>query len=142
MKTVHSIFAALILVALAMVVFNAIMSIKRDEQFKNGDRKLGLIALILAHTQFLIGLYVYYISPWYKTMKIVGMGRIMKNAELRLFNVEHPLTMLIAIVLITIGWSKHKKASSSKKKFKLFAIFYGIGLVLILSRIPWSQWIG
>lgn len=142
MKTVHSIFAGLILVALAMVVFNAIMSIKRDEQFKNGDRKLGLIALILTHTQFIIGIITYYVSPWYKAMKTVGMGRAMKNAELRLFNVEHPLMMVLAIVFITIGWSKHKKATSDKKKFKLFAIFYGLGLLFILSRIPWSQWIG
>ena len=142
MKTVHSITAALILVILTMVVFNAIMSLKRDEQFKSGDRKLGLIGLILTHTQFLIGLVTFYVSPWYESLKNVGMASAMKDAELRLFNVEHPLTMLIAIVLITIGWSKHKKAENDKKKFKLFAIFYGLGLVLILSRIPWSQWIG
>jgi len=142
MRTVHSILAALVLVALAMVVFNAVMSIKRDEQFKTGDRKLGLIGLILTHTQFLVGLITFYVSPWYATLKNVGMGAAMKNAELRLFNVEHPLTMVIAIVLVTIGWSKHKKATEDKQKFKLFAICYGVGLVLILSRIPWGQWLG
>jgi hypothetical protein len=25
-------------------------------------------------------------------------------------------------------------------KFKKIAIFYGLGLLLILSRIPWGQW--
>jgi hypothetical protein len=25
-------------------------------------------------------------------------------------------------------------------KFKTIAIFYGLGLLLILSRIPWGQW--
>ena len=141
MKTVHSILAAFVLIALAMVVFNAIMSLKREEQFKAGDRKLGLIALIFSHTQFLIGLITYYISPWYETVKNVGMGKAMKNAELRLLTVEHPLMMIIAIVLITIGWSKHKKVTDSKKKYKFFAIFYGIALLIVLSRIPWGQWI-
>ncbi|MGY5355462.1 hypothetical protein [Wenyingzhuangia sp. IMCC45467] len=141
MKTVHSILAAFVLIAIVMVVFNAVMSLKREEKFKAGDRKLGLIALILTHTQFLIGLIAYYVSPWYKTMKVVGMGKAMKNAELRLMSVEHPLTMIIAIALITVGWSRHKKLTEDKAKFKSFAIFYGIALLLILSRIPWSQWI-
>lgn len=141
MRTVHSILAAFVLIAIAMVVFNAVMSLKREEKFKAGDRKLGLIALILTHIQFIIGLIAYYVSPWYETMKNVGMGNAMKNAELRLMSVEHPLMMIIAIALVTVGWSRHKKLTEDKAKFKSFAIFYGIALVVILSRIPWSQWI-
>ena len=68
-----------------------------------------------------------------------GLGD-MKDAGVRLLALEHPLTMIIAIVLITIGWSKHKKQVKSQAKFKIFAIFYGIALLLILSRIPWSNW--
>jgi hypothetical protein len=65
----------------------------------------------------------------------------MKDAALRLTSLEHPLTNIIAIVLITIGWSKHKKAENSLAKFKSITIFYGLGLVLILSRIPWKLWL-
>ena len=64
----------------------------------------------------------------------------MKDSTLRLYALEHPLINIIAIVLITIGWSKHKKATDSKSKFKKFAIFYTLGLVLILSRLPWKVW--
>jgi len=64
----------------------------------------------------------------------------MSNAALRLTAVEHPLTNIIAIALITIGWSKHKKEESSNGKFKKIGIFYALGLVLILSRIPWANW--
>lgn len=64
----------------------------------------------------------------------------MSNAELRLTSLEHPLINIIAIILITIGWSKHKKLVNSEAKFKTFAIFYGLGLLLILSRIPWNLW--
>lgn len=140
MRTVHSILAAGVLIAIAMTVFNAILSLKREEKFKKGDRTIGLIALILTHTQLLIGLVTYYVSPWYESMKNVGMGKAMKDAELRLMSVEHPFTMIIAIVLITVGWSRHKKLTDDKAKFKSFAIFYGIGLILILTKIPWSHW--
>jgi hypothetical protein len=54
--------------------------------------------------------------------------------------VEHPFINIVAIVLITIGWSKHKKVMGATAKFKKIAIFYGLGLLLILSRIPWGQW--
>jgi hypothetical protein len=64
----------------------------------------------------------------------------MKNAALRLTSLEHPLTNIIAIVLITIGWSKHKKIAESTPRFKAITIFYGLGLLLILSKIPWSLW--
>ena len=62
------------------------------------------------------------------------------NDSYRLTAMEHPMMNIIAIVLITIGWSKHKKLIESQPKFKTFSIFYGLGLLLILSRIPWNLW--
>jgi hypothetical protein len=50
------------------------------------------------------------------------------------------LNNIIAIALITIGWSKHKKLMTSESKFKTFLFFYGLGLLLILSRI-WKIWL-
>jgi hypothetical protein len=59
---------------------------------------------------------------------------------LRLTSLEHPLTNIIAIALITIGWVKHKKLTTSESKFKTFSIYYSLGLLLILSKIPWQLW--
>jgi len=66
---------------------------------------------------------------------------VMKNAESRLYLVEHPITNILAIVLITMGWSLHKRQTISSKKFLRIALFYGLGLVFLLSRIPWDAWI-
>jgi hypothetical protein len=48
---------------------------------------------------------------------------------------------IIAIALITIGWTKHKKMTDDKNKFKKIALFYGLGLLFILSRIPFASWL-
>jgi hypothetical protein len=64
----------------------------------------------------------------------------MSDKALRLTSLEHPLTNIIAIALITIGWVKHKKTTTSESKFKTFSIYYGLGLLLILSKIPWYLW--
>ncbi|WP_163398455.1 hypothetical protein [Flavobacterium fluviatile] len=135
LQKLHSGWAYLALLLLLIAVVNAIIGFTSKKDFTAKDRKIALFALIGTHTQMLIGLIVYFVSPLGKD----ALGQ-MSNAALRLTSLEHPLINLIAITLITIGWSKHKKLINSEAKFKTFTIFYGIGLVLILSRIPWNLW--
>jgi hypothetical protein len=104
------------------------------------DFRLSLFALILVHIQLLIGLILYFISAnGLSAIQELGMGGL--NSAARLLAVEHPFVNILGVVLITIGWSRHKKFMEGKPKFKSIAVFYGLGLILILSRIPWSQWL-
>jgi hypothetical protein len=140
MKMVHSYWAYLVVLLLIIAVINALVGLLKDRKFGEKDLRISLFTLIIAHIQLLIGLGWYFMSPAYKSLKELGMGETMKDSTTRLLSVEHPLMMLIAIVLITIGWSKHKKQSTDKGKFKMITIFYGLALLFILSRIPWQQW--
>ncbi len=135
LQKAHSGWAYLVLLFLLLAVLNALIGWSTNKEFTSKDRKLALITLIITHVQLLFGLILYFVSPLGKA----ALGD-MKNAELRLTSLEHPLINIIAIILITIGWSKHKKLIVSKAKFKTFLIFYGLGLLLILSRIPWKLW--
>jgi len=134
-QKLHSGWAYLALLVLLIAVVNAILGFTSKKEFTAKDRKIALFALIGTHTQLLIGLILYFVSP--KGFAVLGQ---MSNPELRLTSLEHPLINIIAIALITIGWSKHKKLINSEAKFKTFAIFYGLGFLLILSRIPWNLW--
>jgi hypothetical protein len=135
MKTLHSYWAYLALIILILATVNAIMGFTSKREFKDKDLRISLFTLIVMHIQLLIGVGWYFMSPWYKSMKVNGI-----DATNRLLAVEHPILMFFAIILITIGWSKHKKKTSDTAKFKTIAIFYVIALLLVLSRIPWSQW--
>jgi len=139
LKDIHSYWAYLVLAILIFAVINAIIGLTQKKQFTDKDLRIGLFTLIVSHIQLLIGLAWYFMSPWYKALKANG-GEVMADKGSRLLAVEHPIMMILAIVLITIGWSKHKKKTEDVAKFKTFVIFYGIGLVLILSRIPWGNW--
>ena len=132
----HSGIAYLALLLLVIVVVNSLIGHFFKKEFTNTDRKIALFGLIGTHTQLLIGLVLYFVSPL--GFSVLGQ---MSNKALRLTSLEHPLINIIAIVLITIGWSKHKKLTTSMLKFKTFSIFYGLGLLLILSRIPWKLWL-
>jgi Na+/H+-dicarboxylate symporter len=139
MKNIHSYWAYVVVAVLIFAVTNAIIGFTKKKQFTDKDLRIGLFALIVTHIQLLIGLAWYFMSPWYKALK-ADAAAVMSDKATRLLAVEHPTVMILAIVLITIGWSKHKKKTEDAAKFKTFAIFYGIGLLLMLSRIPWNNW--
>ena len=140
MKNVHSYWAYLVLAILIFAVINAILGLSKKKQFTDKDIRIGLFALIVSHMQLLIGLAWYFMSPWFSALT-EDTGAVMKEKSLRLLAVEHPVMMVLAIVFITIGWSKHKKKTTDSAKFKTFAIFYGIGLLLMLSKIAWNNWL-
>ncbi|NGY36501.1 hypothetical protein FQU23_003135 [Flavobacterium sp. XN-5] len=135
LREFHSGWAYIALVLLVVAVVNALMGMFTKKEFTAKDRKIAIFGLIGTHTQLLIGLILYFVSP----LGFASLGQ-MSDKALRLTSLEHPLINIIAITLITIGWSKHKKMTTSESKFKTFSIFYGLGLLLILSRIPWSMW--
>jgi hypothetical protein len=139
MKHIHSYWAYLVLLILIVAVVNAIIGFTQKKQFTDKDLRIGLFTLIVAHIQLLIGLAWYFMSPWFKALK-ENSGEVMADQATRLLAVEHPIMMILAIIFITIGWSKHKKKTTDSAKFKTFAIFYGIALLLILYRIPWINW--
>jgi hypothetical protein len=139
MKDIHSYWAYIVIAMLIFAVMNAIKGIAKKNTFTDKDLRIGLFTLIIAHIQLLIGFGWYFMSPAYKALK-ADTGEVMGDSSLRLLAVEHPLLMIVAIALITIGWSKHKKKTEDTAKFKTFAIFYGLALFLILIRIPWNQW--
>jgi uncharacterized membrane protein len=139
-QTLHSYLAYVVLVVLFLAVANAIMGLVGNKMFTpQKDLRLSLFTLILSHIQLVVGLILFFVSAnGLKAIQTLGMGGL--NAASRLLAVEHPFVNILAIILITIGWSRHKKFMEGKKKFKSIAIFYGLGLILILSRIPWDQW--
>ena len=139
LKTVHSYWAFFVLIILLLAVLNALRGKISGKEFGSNDLRISLFGLIFSHIQLLIGLILYFVSPWFDQWSSMGMV-IMKNAESRLYLIEHPITNIVAIVLITMGWSMHKRQSESSKKFLRIALFFGLGLVFLLSRIPWDAW--
>jgi hypothetical protein len=133
-KTSHSHFAWLALAAVVIAVLVAIMAVMGSKPFGKLEKMTAMFGMIGAHVQLLMGFVLYFTSPY-------GLsnfsGENMKDPLSRLLMLEHPLTNLIAIVLITIGYRKAKAANSSKPVM----IYYLIGLILLLSRIPWQTWL-
>ncbi|MCH7403525.1 hypothetical protein ACFOUP_08540 [Belliella kenyensis] len=136
----HSGIAYLALGALAIIMIIALIGALSGTTFTEKHRKIALIGFIISHIQLLVGLILYFVSPI--GFSLLTGGGAMGDKVARLTALEHPVINIIAIVIITIGYSKAKKMTDSKARFRTIYMTYGIGLLLILSRIPWSSWLG
>ena len=141
LKTVHSYWAYLALAILIFASINALLGMRGNKSFTARDLRISLFGLIFSHIQLLVGLILYFVSPLFDQWSALGVGGVMKDAQARLYLVEHPFTNIIAIILITMGWSMHKRQTQDGKKFSRIGIFYTLGLILLLSRIPWDAWL-
>lgn len=139
-KIIHSYWAYLVLLILAVAIFNSFLGKILRRDFSTKDLRISLFGLIFSHIQLVIGLILYFVSPWFGKWSELGVG-VVKNAETRLYLIEHPITNILAIVLITMGWSMHKRQSLSGKKFLRIGLFYTLGLVLLLSKTPLINWL-
>ena len=126
LKVIHSYWAYLVLLLLILSTANALIGLISKREYSAKDFRISLSTLITSHIQLLIGIILYFTNNYVSQFSEIGMGEIMKNSALRSTLVEHPITMIIALVLITIGYSKHKKKLTSKPKFKTLSIFYTI----------------
>lgn len=136
---IHSIWAFLVVLGVLFSVVNAMRGFLTRAEYTSKDLRIHLFALIFTHIQWLLGIILYFVSPlfqlWGKGAKVV-----MKDAAIRRILVEHPVMMFLSAVLITVGWSLHKKQKTSRGAFGKIAFFYLLGLLGLLSMIPWQRW--
>ncbi|PSG90370.1 hypothetical protein [Aurantibacter aestuarii] len=135
-KVLHHYWAYLVLLVLVLATFNAVIKTIGKKEYEPKDFRISLFTLIVSHIQLLIGIVLWFTADYFSEL---SMGEIMKNSVLRSNVVEHPVAMILAVVLITIGYSKHKKQLSSAGKLKKIAIFYSIALLLVCAKIPWDK---
>jgi hypothetical protein len=139
-KTLHSYWAYLVLVMIVIATFNALIKHFGKKEYEAKDFRIALFTLIVSHIMLLMGIVLFFAADYLSVISEMGMGAVMKNAALRSNIIEHPITMILAVAFITIGYSKHKKKLTSAGKLKPLAIFYTLALVLILAKIPWNTW--
>lgn len=126
------------LVLAIVTLFQALNGWLGKKEFSKLTDKLSLFTFISAHIQLLLGLVLFFVSQNVKG-GLENMEAVMKNASLRFVVIEHPTVMIIGIVLVSLARIKAKKLEDAVAKHKTLAIYLGIGLLAIISRIPWDR---
>jgi hypothetical protein len=127
LRDAHSGWRYLVILLLLAAFISALSGFFGKKDFTEGNRKLAVFALISAHIQLVLGLLLYFMNDWYKLDSSVAVNRYWK--------MEHISMMLIAIILITIGNAKSKKATNALAKHRNIFVFFGFALLIITVAI-------
>jgi len=135
LKTTHSIIRYIVLLGGIGAIVTILMAARQRVKL------FSTIFLASSHLQLVIGLVLYFGNGWFGLLKEQGMKGIMEASKqyphLRFFIVEHIAMMIIAIILVTIGHSKLKKALASNGKLSTPLILFVVALLVMLASIPW-----
>ena len=127
LRSAHSGWRYVVILLLLAAFITALSGFSGKKAFTEGNRKLAVFALISSHIQLLMGLLLYFMNDWYKMDSSVPSNRYWK--------MEHIAMMAIAVILITVGNAKSKKAVDGVAKHKNIFMFFGIALLIITVAI-------
>ena len=126
----HSYLRYIVLILLVIVIIQSLMGWLNNKPYGSLDNKMGLFLFIATHTQLLVGIILFFVSPF-----VQFSGAAMKDASTRYWLVEHNTAMLIAIILITLARTTSKKMTDSGARHKRMFIFNTLALIIILFTI-------
>lgn len=129
----HSLLRYFILVALIVVIVKALLSVINKQPYTKLDNRFGLYLFIFTHMQLLIGLILYFVSPFVK----FGSDT-MSDKTTRYWTVEHLTAMIIAVVLITLARTSIKRMTSDSAKHRRTLVYNAMALVIIVATILMS----
>ncbi len=135
----HNLLRYAIVIFLISNVVKSFLGWFGKKKYTAGDNKLSLFLFISAHLQLVIGLVLYFISDIVAAYKDLAMVDIMKDAVARFWVVEHLTSMILGIIIITLGRIMAKKAKTDSAKFRRQAIYFTLAMVIIFAAIPWPE---
>ena len=135
---IHNLLRWVILILLVLSIVRSYAGWKSKKTFSASDRKIWLFTLISAHITLLLGLYQWIAGRIGMVTTTIPEGTsFMKEKLYRFYWLEHPLMMIIAIILITLGYGMSKKPVSDELKYKKAFQYFLLALIVILLAIPW-----
>lgn len=134
----HSGLRYIILILLILAVVYARQTASGKKPFAGATKKMGMFTMILVDIQLLAGALLYF--NFIATQTNLQLGKLKGQLGAPMFRsiaVDHAVGMVIAIILIHIGYAKAKKSMNDIDAGKRQFMFYLIALILILVSIPW-----
>lgn len=133
----HNLLRWAVLLGGLYAITKSVLDLTKGRDYTASANRSHMLFVMFCHIQLLLGLVLYFTSP-VVAEALSDMGAAMKDSRLRLYGVEHISVNIIAIAIIQTGRILSKKASEPASKHKKALIWFSIGLLLILSRIPWT----
>ena len=132
----HSIIRYLILLFALIVSLQSLISFMGKKPLKKSNKAMALVLLICCDIQLLLGLALYSMKGWLGAL--TAGGGLMKNPVSRFWAVEHGVGMVVAIVLVHMGYTFLKRKMDDDVKLKRLFWCSFIALAIFVTMTPWE----
>jgi hypothetical protein len=136
LQHLHNLFRWIIVILAVITLIKSLSGLGGKKEFTNGDRKTALFLMISADIQLLLGLALYFMKGWSQQLSSPGF---MKNAVLRYWAMEHAVGMILAIVLIHVGYSAAKSNRPAVAKFRRLFVCVLLAVIVAVAVMPWPS---
>ncbi len=137
LNSIHNIMRWAVLLFGVLALFTGMRGLGGKRDFTLGDKRTALYFLIACDIQLLLGLSLYFMKGYHRVFSGGAMGEVMKNQPMRFWSVEHITGMLIAIILVHVGYAGTKGSRPHASKFRRLFWCTFIALLIIAVTIPW-----
>lgn len=134
---IHSILRWVVLIAGIAAVVRALIALSKGQDYETSHRATATVFVSSLHLNLLLGIALYVAFSPTTGAAFADIASAMKSSALRFYLIEHPFGMLVGTIIATIGSSKVRRTVAARAKHRLSAIFFGVGLLLVLASIPW-----
>lgn len=133
----HNLMRWVVLIFALLTLIKGFSGMSGKKAFTAGDKKTAMFLMISCDIQLLLGLALYFMKGWFQVL--TSGSEFMKLPAQRFFAMEHAVGMIIAIVLVHIGYAATKKNIADGAKFKKMFWFTLIAFIIIMATIPWPS---
>lgn len=138
LKEAHNLIGMILLFVLFVVVIFVVAQFILKRPFGMHVQIVSLLGMATAHAQIALGFILYFLSPLGSSN---FSGEAMGQTISRFYLVEHPIGMILAAVLLTIGYRVGKNEQlSDRKRYIRVLIYYTLGFAITTYMAPWFLW--
>ena len=141
-KYLHSTWAGFVLIVLAFSIVQHLTGLLKGRPYNlRTDFRMALFSAVVFGIQIILGLANWFTSDYFTGIREGRFGAYMKDAHARLVVMEHPVMGIIAFLLVLYGLRRSYFQVDPRRKFLSIIWMYALALLLILLRLPWSDWL-
>ena len=132
----HSLIRWFVLGSVVFAIYRSYRGWLGGSAYSKFDNRVRHWSATIAHIQLVLGVWLYLVSPITQYF-LHNFKDAVHEREIRFFGIEHSVMMILGIVVITIASVISKRQSTDKGKYKTLALGYTLGLLIILTSVPW-----
>jgi len=122
----------LVIISILAVVLNSFYALVTKKIFTFFDLRITIFTLVFNHLFFIIGVFIYLFNLLLFFLVKEKEYQIDQNNEL--FFLTPHLINLLSTIIITVGWSLHKKSNINYKKVLRLFVFNFSGLIVLILK--------